>query len=247
MPLTAPNSLRPDRRFLTVAWCITASLVFWGFSRSFFLRPLFTAEPLSTLLYMHGFLMSAWFLLFIAQVGLVATHRIEWHRRLGVIGALLALLIVIAGALTSIRAMQLGHVPTGTTRDEGLLIGWLNFGVFAGLVSAALLLRRRSDYHKRLMLLATLSIAIAGIGRIPVERLPISDFWRSGGPYGLFSPDLLLPYAVVLWDTCRHRRLHVAFAAGLLWFVVLDRFAGDLVGGTLLWRRTADWILSTTF
>lgn len=67
----------------------------------------------------------------------------------------------------------------------------MNFVVFGGLVSAALVLRRRTDYHKRLMLLATFSLAIAGIGRLP--------FGHSGSFFGLLGLDLLLPYAFIAW------------------------------------------------
>lgn len=45
-----------------------------------------------SLLHAHGFVMTAWFLLFGAQTWLVEAHRIDLHRRLGVLGAILSVM-----------------------------------------------------------------------------------------------------------------------------------------------------------
>lgn len=50
------------------------------------------------------------------------------------------------------------------------MIVWGNYvtlSVFAGFVIAAILLGRRSEYHKRLMLLASISIVGPALGRLP--------------------------------------------------------------------------------
>ena len=242
-PPTRPSRLF-EQRFYAAAWMIIAVLVFWGFSRSYFLRPLFTAKALPSLLHIHGFLMASWILLFFIQARLIAAHRVLLHRRLGIFGAILAIAVLAAGVCTSIRAMQLGHVAPGSTPAHGLLVGLLDFLVFAGLVSAALLLRRRADYHKRLMLLAMFSLAIAGIGRLPYKSFPFSEFWQSGGPLGLFGLELLIPYAFIGWDTIRHRRLHPAFAWGIVWFVGVEKLLLEPIAGTPVWQSAANWILS---
>jgi len=94
--------------------------------------------------------------------------------------------------------------------------------VFATLVGAALLLRRRREWHKRLMLMSCLSLVGAGLFRLPLEQVPALTFLKSGGPGGLFGLDLLLVYACIAWDTWRHHRLHPALVCGALLIVSED-------------------------
>ncbi len=46
--------------------------------------------PLPALFYVHGLLFSAWVVLFLVQARLVAARNVALHRRLGVLGVLLA-------------------------------------------------------------------------------------------------------------------------------------------------------------
>src|SRR3546814_8507537 len=80
--------------------------------------------------------------------------------------------------------------------------------VFALLVGAALRFRRRSDIHKRLMLLGCVGLLTAAIARIPLTLL------REGGIVAAFLTTLALVLACVAWDTIAQRRLHPAFAWG---------------------------------
>jgi hypothetical protein len=59
---------------------------------------------LSALLHIHGAVMSGWVLLLVLQTGLIAAHRVRWHRRLGVFGAVWAALLVIVGSFTTLHA-----------------------------------------------------------------------------------------------------------------------------------------------
>jgi hypothetical protein len=65
-------------------------VVVWGFSESYFLRPFVAqADSLTTLVHVHGALMTSWIALFIAQTTLVAIGRRDLHRRLGALGMVL--------------------------------------------------------------------------------------------------------------------------------------------------------------
>src|SRR6185437_6956578 len=91
-----------DRRFYTWVAFAAALIVFTGFARTYYLKQLFGTRSLPLLLHVHGLVMTLWFVLFLVQVRLVAAHRTDLHRRLGVFGALLALLVVAVGATTII-------------------------------------------------------------------------------------------------------------------------------------------------
>src|SRR5262245_23628902 len=70
-----------------------AATVFYGFASTFYLRWMFDLPPLNLLLLSHGVVFTSWFLLFGVQTMLVAAHRTDVHRRLGIAGALLAVFV----------------------------------------------------------------------------------------------------------------------------------------------------------
>ena len=95
---------RYDRRLYLGASLIFLALVFWTFARTFYLRPFFGTPPLSALLHIHGAVMTGWVVLLVAQTSLIAAHRVQWHRRLGVFGAVWAALVVLVGSITTLHA-----------------------------------------------------------------------------------------------------------------------------------------------
>jgi len=155
--------------------------VFAGFAPTYYLKAWFGTPTLPTLVHVHGLVMSAWFVVFATQVWLVESHRIRLHRRLGLFGAALVVLIPILGIATAIEGARRHAGPPGIPPLIFLSVPIFDILVFAGIAGSGLLLRRRSDFHRRLMLLATLGILTA-----PIARLPL-DFIRHGGPLVFFG------------------------------------------------------------
>jgi hypothetical protein len=235
----AAFSRRPAKRPLYTWGALAAlSVVFAGFARTFYLNGFFSQFPLTGLLVFHGLVMTSWFVLFFVQVRLVASHRTDIHRRLGVYGAVLAALVLIVGTTTAIVAARAGHSPPGA--PPALVFLAIPIGdmvMFAALVGSALWMRRRPEFHKRLMLLATLGILTAAIARIPIDAL------QSAGLPAFFGVTDLLILACVTVDTIRHRRLHPAFGWGF-GFVVLTEVGRFLLAGTPQWMAFAKWLTS---
>src|SRR5271156_6608866 len=154
-----------ERRYYLIAAVAIIIVVLAGFSIDFYL--LFDMSSLSFLVRAHGLVMFAWVGVFFAQVFLVARHRVDLHRRLGILGVALALLIVIIGAYTSIVAARLGgnHLPPGMPAIPFLSASLLLLLTFTVLAGTGLAMRRRPDVHKRLMLLATLPLLDAALVR----------------------------------------------------------------------------------
>lgn len=243
---TAPPTRR-DHAFFFIAGLAAFAIVFIGFARSYYLKSLFGTPALPALLHLHGFLMTSWFVLFFVQVRLVGAHRVDLHRRLGVVGAVLAALMVIIGVTVARRAASRDlHSPAPGADNPLPFMGFLFFVllVFAILVSAALLLRRRRDYHKRLMLLSCLSMTGPGLVRIPLQHVPVISFLRTGGPLGLFELDLLLIYACIGYDTWRNRRLHPAFVYGALLIVMEDLPFVGMFFSSPTWMHIATRLVS---
>lgn len=169
------------RRLFIASSIVIAALCFAGFARSYYLRSWFSTRTLSSILQVHGFIMTTWVALFMTQVIFVARHRIDLHRKLGVSGVFLAALILALGVFIIVRDID-RQSPNPTTLSFVLLFtafDGMNLLLFAGFVGFAMFARRRPDVHKRLMLLATLSLLPPALGRlaiyfVPDEREPIT-------------------------------------------------------------------------
>jgi len=210
-------------------------IVLAGFAHSYYLKTWFGTPVLPGLLHLHGLVMTLWFALFLLQVRLVAAGRTDLHRRMGVVGALLAMVVVVVGVATALTAVRLGHTP-GPPPLVFLAIPLGDMLVFSGLIGAALWWRRRSDVHKRLMLLASLSLLTAAIARIPI------DFIVAGGLPLFFALTDLIVVICVGYDTARNRRLHPAFGWGLL-VIVSSQLVRFMIAGTATWKQFAAWLV----
>ncbi|MEO6967327.1 MAG: hypothetical protein ABI132_02570 [Rhodanobacteraceae bacterium] len=228
-----------EHRFFIGAVIAAFAIVFAGFARSYYLKSFFGGPALTLLVHLHGLLMTGWFVLFFTQACLIAKHRVDLHRRLGVFGAAYAAVLVLVGLTTVLRFAARGvHDPA----DGGFAILILGYDlvlltVFALLVGTAIALRRRSNFHKRLMLLAILGLLSVAIGRIPLDFIKVDVFRIT-----LLLSDLCVIAAAAV-DTVRNRRLHPVFAWGTL-LVVASTWLAYLGVQTHTWTRFATWLVS---
>ena len=102
-----PTGLKAERRFYLSMGLATLAVVVIGFTPSFYLRGVVPAYepflPLTPLVVLHGSLFSAWILFFLSQVSLVSAGRLDLHRRLGAVGALLAGAMIFVGIFTGLH------------------------------------------------------------------------------------------------------------------------------------------------
>ena len=221
--------------FYTWAAITTIVIVFAGFARSYYLKELFGTPALPGLLHLHGLVMTLWFVFFLVQIRLIAAGRADLHRRVGVGGALLATLVVVVGVTTAITAARLGHTP-GPPPLVFLTIPLGDMVVFPALVGTGLFFRRRSDFHKRFMLLSSLSLLTAAISRIPL------NFISAGGLPLFFGLTDLCIVTCVAYDTVKNRRLHPAFGWGVL-VIVASQVLRFFLAGTSAWMQFATWLV----
>jgi hypothetical protein len=237
-----------DRFFVGVAVAAAMS-VFLGFARTYYLKTLFPTPPFPLLFHIHGVLFTGWMLLVVLQVSLVASKKTRLHRRVGWIGVSLVLPMLVTGSLVAIAAAR-GNGPISAAVRRGELtwvpvaIGPMQmllnnlatmvlFGVFA---IAGIAVRRRPDAHKRLMLLATIGLLPAAIGRAAITIL------------GVFHPGLLLGSAaffvvvIAIYDRRSRGRVHpVTLWAGSA--LVLSFPARLALAKTDLWQMFAAWLI----
>lgn len=212
-----------------------------GFASTFYVRLLtdspkatISGGPFTPIVYVHGALFTAWVLLFIVQTTLIASHRLAAHRRLGVAGAVLASAMVVAGTFLAVATAARGSAAVGVDPIAFLVIPLFDMILFATFVTAALVRRRDREAHKRLMLLAYISIIVAAVARLP-GVLPL-------GPPGFFGLSLLFVVAGGLYDFLSRRRVHPVYLWGgaLIVVSVPVRLA---ISGTGAWRAFAEMLI----
>jgi hypothetical protein len=229
---------RPGSGLYAALAVAAAVIIFAGFARTFYLRSMSGAPPLSPVLIVHGIVMTAWLVLFFVQVRLVGVGRTPLHRRTGVFGILVAVLVLVVGVAATIDAGRRGVTPAPeVTPLMFMAIPLFDMPVFASLVGVALWKRNRPDIHKRLMLLATLSLLTPGIARIPLA------FIQEGGPPVFFGLALFVVLGAIAFDTLRSRRLHPAFLWGGVLIVVMLPLR-LLIAQTEAWAQFARWLLA---
>lgn len=218
-----------DRRLYILAAILIPLIVLAGFARTYYLKPFFPAPDLpGRIVHLHGIIMTSWVILFIVQVFLVETRRTRIHQRLGIVGSVLAALVVIVGILTALYAAARGASP-GPPALSFLIIPIGDMLIFSVLIGFALYFRRTLDVHKRLMLLAAINLLTPAIARIPL------DFIATYGPLAFFGLTDLCLLACVAFDTIKHRRLHPVFLWGTLFLIVMQPLR-------LLLAQTNAWI-----
>ena len=226
-----------ERRLYIWVAVLTPIIVLIGFARTYYLKGVFGTPALPGLLvHIHGIVMTAWVILFITQVWLVAARRTKLHKRLGVLGAILAALVFLLGAAVAISAAARGGSP-GPPPLVFLIIPLGDILVFSILIATALFYRRRTDIHKRLMVLATVNLMAPAIARFPLS------FIETGGPLIFFALTDLFLLTCIAFDTIKNRRLHPAFALGAVLIIALQPLR-LMFAETDIWLRFATWLVS---
>lgn len=227
--------MRRDRIFFAGMTLAIAATVFVGFAPTFYLRSRDqAAAALPFYLQIHGALFTAWIILFAAQVALVASGRTPRHQQLGWVGAALAAAMVVSGITSGILSMR-REFAAGYEGEAAafLLTPFSAMLVFLTLVAAAIASRRRPETHKRLMLLATISLLDAAIARWPIT---FNADWMF-----LAATDVFIVLALA-YDMATRRRVAAAYIWGGA-LVVSGQALRVFVGPTDAWRAIARQIL----
>jgi hypothetical protein len=211
--------------------------VFVGFAPTYYLSGTFDSPALTPSLKVHGFLFSAWMILLVAQTSLIAAGKTAVHRKVGVTGAVLGVLMMVAGTYVAITRARAGLTvpPPGMTMALFLTLPLATPVVFPVLFGAALWYRRRTDFHKRLVLIATLEIILAAVARWP-GVLPL-------GPVAFFGLTDLFLVALAVYDWRTRGRIHPATLWGGLFLIASQplRFA---IGLTPQWVAFTNWLVT---
>jgi hypothetical protein len=210
---------RPRSRFFVwVALAMLAAAAL-GFGPSFYLRPFTERAALLPHVVLHGVIMTAWYFLLLAQVLLVARHRTDLHRQLGVFGLLLGVAVFASGIqvnLAVIARASAEQLPDYLTFATMGIAGLLPLPLLLGLAAAY---RRQPAVHKRLIFWSF----VLTIGPAFAPSRPMGA-WLDGlvAPTLPFFPsDLIWLAALLAYDLKTLRRVHPVTWIG---FIVLAAY-----------------------
>ena len=202
---------------------VFALLVLAGFSRTFFL-PMAKgtlAKPL--VVHLHGALFFAWTALLVLQALLAATKRLRLHRKIGSVAGWLIIPMLFMGTIVAARDTvhdyYAGDGNAALSFFYGELADLAMFGVLAG---AAMLLRNKPEFHKRWVIMGSLGLLGAAMGRIPEIH-----------GYGLYI-FLGLIASIAAYDVASRRTLHLATIIGASVLLALN-LSEEPIGNTQAW------------
>jgi hypothetical protein len=206
-----------DNFFLWTAVAIAAT-VYTGFWFTYF-GPMFAGSRArdAAVVHLHGWTFFAWYALLVLQSALVHSRRVSLHRTLGGLSVALASLMVGTGVLV-VGVRMADALKTGDPfwSASGPAV-FATLVLFAAFYVAALRMRRRSDWHKRLMIVASVGGMGAATFRLSMVLFgPSSAMWL-----GLLVSNLFIVAGVVR-DGLYDKRVHPAWWTGLSTCVVLE-------------------------
>lgn len=180
----------------------------------------------------HITLFGGWLVLFLVQALLVTTGRTRFHRRLGVVAATVAGLMLLTAPPLAIDLARRGVASSDPLAF--LFIMLADLLMFAVFVGAGIAFRRRAETHKRFMLLATMSLLPPGISRWPIAIAHPAPV--------IMSAMVAFLVATPLRDRWTRRRMQpvsVWGGAALLLSIPI-RFA---IAYSAPWHRVAAWLI----
>jgi len=187
---------------------LIAAVVAFGFGQTLEARLIHPPTPRPTILYVHIALFAAWVVLFISQTLFVRIGQANWHRRLGIFGIAVGAAMPLVGMATALTMTRLnaGRGSIAVEDQAFLALSFFDMLAFTAFLLAAVGYRKRPEYHRRLMLIATCGLTVAAFARFPSGLLP-DNTWYLG-------VDALILTGVVR-DLLVEGRVHPVYAFGL--------------------------------
>jgi hypothetical protein len=232
------RKVRADDWFCSGMALVSLIAVIVGFARTYFLAGMFRAPLPNLLVHIHGATFTLWIVLFVSQIGLVSVRRLSLHRRIGLLGFGLAVLMIVLGVLAASDQLARHTAEPGKeTLNDVRAFYAVPMGdmlMFAMFISFGYRHRNDPVAHKRLMLFATFALLDAGFDR-----------WSVFDPYPLTLVNLIcfgpLVLATMTWDWWSYGTVRRVTVWSTMFLVTVQE-ARHFIGYTAGWQRLAAWV-----
>lgn len=205
---SAPAPLRRDDGFFLGAAVAMTLIIVAGFSVQLAMgRSSFAAPPL---VHAHAVAFMGWVGIYLLQNVFATSGRMDLHRRLGWLAAAWVVPMLVLGFAVTVAMVQRGGTPFFFRPLQFLIFDPATLVTFAGLTAAAVMLRRRTDWHRRLHFCGMSLLLGPAFGRLLPMPLIAPWAWEAS-----FVVCLLFPIAGALADLRRDGRVHPAWAWGI--------------------------------
>lgn len=194
-----------------------ALIIVVGFSTQLAMgRSSFSAPPL---VHAHAIVFMGWVAIYTTQNVLATSGRMALHRKLGWLAALWMLPMIVLGCAVTLAMVRRGQVPFFFQPLHFLVFDPIAILTFAALTTAAIVMRRRTDWHRRLHYCGMSLLLGPAFGRL--LPMPLLQPWAFEATV---AATLIFPVIGVVADIRRGGRAHPAWRWGI----------GAIVGSMLM-------------
>lgn len=197
-----------DERFFLRGAIVMTILIVAGFSYHLAMGRSSFSSPLRV--HAHAVVFMGWVGIYLLQNIFAASGRMNLHRKLGWIAAAWLVPMIILGFVVTVAMVRLGNTPFFFRPVQFLIFDPVAILTFAGLTLAAIALRRRTQWHRRLHFCAMTILLHPALGRLLPGPALVPWAWES-----LFAVSLLFPIAGMAADFRRSGQVHPAWHVGI--------------------------------
>lgn len=196
-------------------------LTLWGFSDNLFWN---VGQPSNAdpKFIVHGLFCLAWMLVFFVQANLVRTRNLRWHRNLGIAGMIVAIGVTLSTIYVFWAVWKGWDAMAPYIKANRLLLP-----SYSLLVLLAFLMRKRPDWHKRCIYIATLYMLEPVFSRAfdPLEPLlagfsdeAVDFYWWV---FIVIAWNTLF-LSLFVYDWLVAQRIHAVTICGFAWFYLIQ-------------------------
>jgi hypothetical protein len=154
-------------RFYLWAAIACATVAIGGFMGTYWLQLPARTFRGPALLHIHGWLCTAWVLYLISQSSMVVRGKVRSHRDWGLLGISLASVVTVVALTVAISGMnERLAAGAGDAARSFLIVPLSAIGFFAAFTAAAIASVKRPEWHRRLMIIATVCLIQAAMARV---------------------------------------------------------------------------------
>lgn len=197
-----------DERFFLRGAIVMAITIVSAFSLQYLMGRSTFASPLRV--HLHAWVFMGWVVIYLLQNTFVATGRMNLHRRLGWIAAGWMVPMIVMGFVVTAAMVRHGTVPFFFRPLQFLIFDPVTVLAFAALTTSAILLRRRTEWHRRLHFCGMSMLLGPAFGRLLPMPLLSPFAWEAA-----FGASMVFPLAGMWADLRRSGRVHPAWGYGI--------------------------------